>query len=159
MKRKASLPPIPEPGAGKRGEQGHLGYLLRQAGMALRHRMEQALADQGVTQPQFVVLTMVGAYPGLSNADAARLALLTPQTVNAIVALLKRTGQIASRPHPVHGRIQQLTLTAAGKKTLGFCRARVAAVEAEMAAGLSAEHEKAIRRWLVRIATQTATDL
>ena len=29
---------------------------------------------------------MIGAYPGLSNADLARVAVLTPQTTNAIVA-------------------------------------------------------------------------
>ena len=38
----------------------------------------RALDDLGVTGPQFVVLTLVGAYPGLSNADLARLSHLTP---------------------------------------------------------------------------------
>jgi DNA-binding MarR family transcriptional regulator len=100
---------------------------------------------------------MIGAYPGLSNADLARLALLTPQTVNAIVTLLRRAGMIASRPHPVHGRIRQLDLTAAGRKTLALCRSRVSTVEAEIAAGLSPEQDKALRRWLVRVAAPSVT--
>ncbi len=54
----------PPPGEGKRGEQGYLAYLLRQAQAATRLTMERALADLGVTPPQFVVLTMLKAYPG-----------------------------------------------------------------------------------------------
>ena len=102
---------LPNPGEGKRGEEGHLGYLLRQAGAAFRARMEHALSDLGVTPPQFAALTMVAAYPGLSSADLARLSLLTPPTVTVIVGNLKRSGALVSRPHAVHGRIQQLEIT------------------------------------------------
>src|SRR6185437_2839964 len=66
----------PRPGFGKRGENGHLGYLLRQAQGAARLTLERALADLKVTPPQFAVLTMLKAYPGLSGADVARVALL-----------------------------------------------------------------------------------
>lgn len=71
--------PLPAPGEGKRGEAGHLGYLLRQAAAAQRLRMEQALADLPITAPQFALLTMLDAYPGSSNAELARLTLLTPR--------------------------------------------------------------------------------
>ena len=47
----------PPPGEGKRGEQGHLAYLLRQAQAATRLTIERALAELGVTSAQFVVLT------------------------------------------------------------------------------------------------------
>ena len=53
----------PAPGQGKRGEKGYLAYLLRQAQAATRLTMERALASLGVTTPQFVVLTMLRAYP------------------------------------------------------------------------------------------------
>lgn len=45
--------------------------------------MERALADLQETPPQVSVLTMIAAYPGVSSADLARLALLRPQTVGA----------------------------------------------------------------------------
>ena len=35
---------VPAPGEGKRGEQGYLGYLLRQAHAAVRLTMERTLA-------------------------------------------------------------------------------------------------------------------
>ena len=156
MRKPPPSPAIPTPGEGKRGEAGHLGYLLRQASAALRARMDRALADLGVTPPQFAALTMIGAYPGLSSADLARLSLLTPPTVALIVANLKRAGSIASRPHPVHGRIRQLALTEAGAALLARCKRRVAAVEGELARGLSPAEETAIRRWLVRVAIDRA---
>ena len=104
----------PPPGQGKRGEKGYLAYLLRQAQAATRLTMERALADLGVTPPQFVVLTMLRAYPGLSGADLARVALLTPQTVGVIIRNLERDGAIRKTPHPVHGRVLQWTLTRRG---------------------------------------------
>jgi DNA-binding MarR family transcriptional regulator len=147
---------IPQPGEGKRGEQGYLGYLLRQAGAAHRLRMERALADLGITPPQFVVLTMLAAYPGLSNADLARLALLTPQTVSVIVANLERSGAITRRPHAVHGRIQHIDVTADGQALLKTCRTRVKTIEAELIAGFSPEEEQVVRRWLVLVAMHDA---
>ena len=147
-------PDIPRIGEGKRGEEGYIGYLLRQAGGAHRLRMERALADLGVTPPQFTVLTMLVAYPGLSNADVARLAMLTPQTVSVIVANLLRSGAIARRPHAVHGRIQHIDVTEAGKALLKQCRSRVKAIEQQILAGFSADEESVIRRWLVSVAVE-----
>jgi DNA-binding MarR family transcriptional regulator len=148
---------MPEPGEGKRGEDGHLGYLLRQAAAAYRRRIERALADLEVTPPQFVVLTMLKAYPGQSGADLARLALVTPQTVSVIVANLRRAALVVRRPHAVHGRVQHVDLTPKGQALLDTCRARVHAVETEVTAALGADEERTIRRWLVRLAAAEAS--
>ncbi|WP_082650264.1 MarR family winged helix-turn-helix transcriptional regulator [Bradyrhizobium lablabi] len=143
----------PPPGEGKRGEQGYLAYLLRQAQGATRLAMERSLAELGVTSPQFVVLTMLKAYPGLSGAELARVAMLTPQTVGVIIRNLERDGAIRKTPHPVHGRMLQWTVTPRGAALLGRCRRHAETVERRLAAGLSAEAERTIRRWLARIAT------
>jgi DNA-binding MarR family transcriptional regulator len=145
---------VPRAGEGKRGEAGYLGYLLRQAAASQRLRMERALADLGVTPPQFLVLTMIAAYPGASNADLARLTYLTPQTVSVIVANLERSGSIGRRAHEVHGRIQHLDLTAHGKKLLARCRDRAHVAERCLTAGLEAADEQVVRRWLVRLAEE-----
>ena len=123
-------PAIPDVGEGKRGEAGYFGYLLRQAGAAHRLRMERVLAD------------------------LARLSVLTPQTVSVIVANLERSGAIVRRPHAVHGRIQQIDVTEAGRALLKQCRARVKKLEARMTAGFSPEEEQVIRRWLVSVARE-----
>jgi len=142
----------PPPGQGKRGENGHLAYLLRQAQAATRLTMERTLADLGLTPPQFAVLTMLRAYPGLSGADLARVSLLTPQTVGVIIRNLERDGAIRKTPHPVHGRVLQWSLTRRGGTLLDKSRRRVVALERRMAAGLGAKAQVTIRRWLSKIA-------
>lgn len=142
----------PPPGQGKRGEQGHLAYLLRQAQAATRLTLERRLADLGVTPPQFAVLTMLRAYPGLSGADLARVALLTPQTVGVIIRNLERSGAVRKTPHPVHGRVLQWTLTRRGGTLLDKCRRPVQALERRLMAGLGTKGQATVRRWLSKIA-------
>lgn len=153
MSTKAVSVHVPAPGEGKRGEQGYLGYLLRQAHAAVRLKMERSLADLGVTSPQFAVLTMLNAYPGLSGADVARLTFLTPQTIGVIIRNLERDGAIVMTPHPVHGRIQQWTLAPRGATLLKACRERVLKLEKRLATGLDSKAEATVRRWLAGIAT------
>lgn len=158
MRRETAVVPTgqgvrpPPAGSGKRGEQGHIAYLLRQAQAATRLTLERSLADLGVTPPQFAVLTMLNAYPGLSGADVARVALLTPQTVGVIIGNLERDGAIRKTPHPVHGRVLQWALTPRGSRLLDRCRRRVTSVERRLVAGLGAKAEVTIRRWLSKIA-------
>jgi DNA-binding MarR family transcriptional regulator len=143
---------VPKVGEGKRGEEGYLAYLLRQGAGAVRLRLERALADLGVTYPQFLVLTMLDSYPGASGADIARLALLTPQTVHGIVTNLERAALVARAAHPVHGRVQTLALTPGGRTLLLRCKKRAVDLDASLSVGLSRADEKIIRRWLVALA-------
>jgi DNA-binding MarR family transcriptional regulator len=144
--------PPPPPGEGRRGEQGYFGYLLRQAAAASRLTLERALAELGATPPQFVVLTMLKAYPGLSGADLARVALLTPQTVGVIIRNLERGGAIRMTPHPVHGRVLQWTLTRQGETLLEECRKHAMALERRLGVGLNRQAQAMVRRWLAKIA-------
>jgi DNA-binding MarR family transcriptional regulator len=132
--------------------------LLRQAQAATRLTLERALADLGVTPPQFAVLTMLKAYPGLSGADLARVALLTPQTVGVIIRNLERSHAIRKTPHPVHGRVLQWKLTRGGEKLLGQCRRHVMALERRLAAGLGSRAQVTVRRWLSKIAADLQQD-
>ncbi|UFZ05563.1 MarR family transcriptional regulator [Bradyrhizobium ontarionense] len=148
----------PAPGEGKRGEDGHLAYLLRQAQAAARLSLDRALASTGLTHPQFVVLTMLKAYPGLSGADLARVALLTPQTVNVIIGNLERDGAIRRTPHPVHGRVLQSSLTRRGLALLATARRRATALDQRLAGGLNERELATIRRWLARLAAEFHQD-
>ncbi len=151
MNRKVT---VPKAGEGKRGLEGHLGYLVRQANVAVRAAMEKALADIDATPAQFAVLTMIVAYPGVSGAELARLTFLTPQTINVIVRNLVRGGTIEKTAHAVHGRVLRLTATAKGQALLKRCRARVQEVEGRIAGLAGKDEEKAVRRWLVAVAEE-----
>ena len=147
-----ATPEIPTPGEGKWGPKGHLGYLVRQANVAVRAAMEKALANLEVTPAQFAVLTMIVAYPGVSGADLARLTFLTPQTINVIVRNLVRAGAIEKSPHAEHGRILRLNPTTKGQALLKRCRSRVMDLETSLAGLVGRGEERIIRRWLSAVA-------
>ena len=159
MSKRATNPPVSSPragipavGEGKRGESGHLGYLLRQAAHAQRRRMDRALATVGLTHPQFLVLTMIRAYPGCSNADIARLAMLTPQTVHAIITALLGRGLVTRQPDPLHGRVLNIALSGDGEELLRRGRTMALNAGAALQRSLSASQEAIVRRWLVSVA-------
>lgn len=149
---------MPRPGEGKRGPEGHLGYLVRQASVAVRAAMEKALADIDITPPQFSVLTMIVAYPGVSGADLARLTFLTPQTINVIVRNLEKMGAIRKSADAGHGRILRLTATAKGQALLKRCRSRVHEVEEKLGRLVGREEERVVRQWLGAVAETLAGD-
>jgi DNA-binding MarR family transcriptional regulator len=144
---------VPRPGEGKRGVDGHIGYLLRQAAAAYRLRLERSISDLKITPPQFAILTMLKAYPGLSNADIARIALLTRPTVTVILRNLEKAGLVSRAQHETHGRIQQLTLTPEGAAQLASCRKRAEEIESDLLSfGKNEIERRIIKRWLVSVA-------
>ncbi len=150
-KRTASTVP-PALGMGKRGPDGHIGYLLRQAQAAVRHAHDVALAEAGLTTPQFLVLNLLDAYPGASGAELARSAQLTPQTMNLIVRKLERERLIARDEHETHGRVLRLTLTAEGTARLRKGKILSDKLERRILALAEADTERKLRRWLVDVA-------
>jgi len=142
----------PALGTGKRGPDGHIGYLLRQAQAAVRHAHDVSLAEVGLTAPQFLVLNLLDAYPGASGAELARSAQLTPQTMNLIVRKLEREGLIARGEHETHGRVLRLTLTAVGRARLREGKILSDKIERRILALADADTERKLRRWLVDVA-------
>ena len=145
-------PTVPVVGQGKRGTQGYVGYLLRQANAALRISFDRALAPHGLTFPQFLVMTMIRAYPRISGAGIARLAQLTPQTVHVITQNLDRAGLLRKQGGSADRRVLHFQLTPLGARLLQASRPAADEVEARLLAGLSTEAEVQLRRWLVGIA-------
>src|SRR5690349_15612997 len=146
------LPSLPLVGQGKRGPEGYLTYLLRQANASVRLALDRVLAREDMTYPQQSVLTMIRAYEAISAADLARLTMLTPQTVNGIVRALEKRGAIRKEPDRVHGRILRLIITDEGRALNKRCRALAAPIEAALKARMNATTEPAIRQWLVDVA-------
>ena len=151
MIKSSNHTPLPKAGEGKRGGNGYLGYLLRQAANTYRYRVESALSDLPLTQPQFSALVMLEAYPDHSSADLARMAFLTPQTMSVIVSNLSKSGLITRSPHAAHGRKQHIALTELGHETLRAAKERVYALEKDLLAGVSDDEAATIRHWLVSL--------
>ena len=116
---------------------GHPGYLLKRAQAALHAAMSAALHEHGATLAQYAVLTALDEEPGLSNAELARRAFVTPQTMNQVLRELEQRHWVIRHAHPGHGRILQADLTHHGRQTLRACHQAADAVEERMLAKLS----------------------
>jgi DNA-binding MarR family transcriptional regulator len=99
--------------------------------------MADALGPSGLTVTQFAVLTALEEEPGLSNADLARRAFVTPQSMHAVLQELERRQLLVRRAHPQHRRVLRAELTEGGRRTLGEAADAVDAVEERMLATLS----------------------
>ena len=95
-----------------------------------------------MTQLKFGVLGL----PGLSRKELAELSALDLETVPAILGGLVWAGLVVDRPHAAPDRVERPGATAAVRRTLAF-----AALEADLAAGLSIVDERAIRRWVLEV--------
>src|SRR6185437_1796058 len=146
---RAGLPRLPLVGEARRGPEGYLTYLLRQANASVRLALDRALSQEDMTHPQQSALTMIRAYEAISAADLARLTMLTPQTVNGIVRALEMRGAIRKQKDPLHGRILRLLITADGRELNKRCRALIAPIEAALKGAMPAGLEGTIRQWLV----------
>lgn len=126
----------------------HLGYLLKQAQHALRLAMDDALGQLGTTTAQYAALAVLHEAPGLSGAELARRCFVTPQTMNSILVSLESAGLVERRPHPVHGRILEASLTAAGRELLARAHRAVVDIELRMLRGLDPDEQRALARYL-----------
>ena len=129
-----------------------LGYALKRAQQALRGHLDAALRQIGLTTPQYSVLAGLEARGGLSNAELARRAFVTAQTMQAIIVTLERDGLIERRDHPVNGRILTTELTPAGRAALGQAHAIVAGAETRARDAVAPADAEILYAALLRIA-------
>lgn len=127
-----------------------IGYNLKITQHRLRQRLDGELARLGITAPQNAALLAVAGNPRMSNAELARAAFVTPQTMQAILVNLERAGLIVRRPHPEHGRVIMTELTAAGQRAVADGAKAADAVERRMLSRLSTEEARLLCELLKR---------
>lgn len=145
-------------GEGFRGPDGRVGYLLRQAHQAFRSAAQAELTTLGLTFPQYSVLSVADAEPGLSGAELARDTMLTPQTTNEIITLLVAADLLERRPDKRDRRLRRVEATPAGRRLVAEARPLVHAVERRMTRTLRAADEVSLRRWLTACATNLSEE-
>lgn len=137
-----------------RKELGSLvGYELKRAQAALRAAMDARLRRHDLTVPQYVCLELLDGDTARSNADLARDAFVTRQSMNVVLRNLESAGLVTRPAQAPHGRALPAQLTAAGTKRLRAARADILAIEHRMTADLTADR---IRHLLSDLKTMTA---
>ena len=125
-----------------------IAYLVYRVERRLRVRLDEAVATHGITTTEYVTLSVLRERDGLSCAQLARWAFVTPQAMNLVISALERRALIRRRPDPKHGRVLRASVTAKGLKVLERCDRDVDAIEADMLAGLAPERVDAVREAL-----------
>jgi DNA-binding MarR family transcriptional regulator len=132
-----------------RGEDGPIGYLLRQTVHAFNTAMENGLRDHGLTSPQYGALFVLEAEPGLSAADVARAMGTTPQAANVLIAGMEESGLVRREPHPTHGRILEVYASDEGLRRFKAARPFIRRLESQMCEGFTPAQVSTVKRWLV----------
>lgn len=117
-------------------------HSLRDASMAVRTALRDALAEVDLTPVQNTALHMLEVDPGSSSAELARRMHVTPQTMHKLVTDLEHAGLVELSRRPGHGRILDTNLTKHGRQVLAEAHARVETVEERLMASLSERQQQ-----------------
>ena len=122
-----------------------ISYVVARLERAVRAAVNERVRPHGLTTLQYTTLSVLGARgQPLSNAQLARRAYMTPQSMIEVIDALERKGLIRRDPHPSHRRVFPATMTAKGVRVLKACDAAVEQMEEEMLAGLSIDERESL---------------
>lgn len=122
-----------------------VGYLVYRVERRLRARLDEELRLHGVSTPEYTALSLLRERDGLSCAQLARWALVTPQAMNLVISALERRKLVRRRPDPKHRRVLRASVTAKGLELLGRCDHAVDRIEADMVGDLPSETVETVR--------------
>jgi DNA-binding MarR family transcriptional regulator len=126
-----------------------ISYVVARLERAVRAAVNERVRPHDLTTLQYTTLSVLGARgQALSNAQLARRAYMTPQSMIEVIDALERKGLIRRDTHPNHRRVYPATLTAKGRRVLKACDAAVEEMEEEMLAGLSRDERESLLVWL-----------
>jgi DNA-binding MarR family transcriptional regulator len=123
-------------------------YLVKQVELAVRARLDEIVRPGRLTALQYTALTVLERHPDLSTAQLARNSFVSAQSMADMINALESRGLIARHRDRADRRRLVVALTAAGRDLLDRFRGPVAALEAEMLAGLTAAQATSLRRSL-----------
>jgi DNA-binding MarR family transcriptional regulator len=127
------------------------GYLVKRAQSVIHLALEEIVSRQGLGIPHYVVLTLLAESPGLPNAELARKAFVTPQSMNEVLKQLEASGLVVRQQSQSNARILNAHLTQAGKKKWGSVVDGVQELEERLLRGLSQDEVRVLNRSLETI--------
>jgi DNA-binding MarR family transcriptional regulator len=142
------VPQTPARQSSRHRPQPTLLYVIKQVELAVRARLDDILGPAGISALQYTALTVLERHPDLSSAQLARNSFVTAQSMADMVVILQERGLIERHRDPDDRRRLVLAVTSEGKKLLNRYRSKVAALEEEMLAPLSARQASELRRSL-----------
>jgi DNA-binding MarR family transcriptional regulator len=130
-----------------------LGYLLHRVAAALRPEVSAALRPIGLSLAEFVCMRILSMYPGMSSAELARHANVTPQAMNTVLRRLEELGAVTRPASVPSGRALPATLSSSGRALLKRAEAAVHEADARILSKLSAAEQHEFKRMLAELGT------
>ena len=120
---------------GKKLDRYYVGLGLKRAQHELRLAINAELEALGTNISQVNVLREIKLHPGVSSADLARLAFLTPQTLGQQVIQMQERGLVERKAG--NGRKISHLLTGSGEKLLADAMEKVREVDTKVLSDFS----------------------
>jgi DNA-binding MarR family transcriptional regulator len=126
-----------------------ISYVVARLERAIRRAIHERVKPYDLTTLQYTTLSILGRRGELSNAQLARRAFMTPQSMSEVLEALERKRLVERNVHPNHRRVFPAALTAHGRRVLAACDAEVDALEREMLAELTPHQKKSMLNGLI----------
>jgi DNA-binding MarR family transcriptional regulator len=126
-----------------------ISYVIARLERALRTGINERVKPHGLTTLQYTTLSILGQGGRLSNAQLARRAYMTPQSMSEVLGALERKGLVDRTSEPSSGRGLPAALTSEGYRVLDACSSAVDALESEMLRDLTPRQATGMRTSLV----------
>jgi DNA-binding MarR family transcriptional regulator len=128
------------------GHETSLMYAIGRVHQGLRREMRASLAPWSLSVQEYTTLSVLRNRPGLSNAQLARRALVTPQSMIEIIAKLEQRGLVERAQDPNHGLILRARLTTKGRGVLAEADPVIHTIEERLLASVPARDRAAVQR-------------
>jgi DNA-binding MarR family transcriptional regulator len=133
-------------------EPTRIALLIKTVHQLIRTELDTTLRERGLTLPQVAVLARLRHSPGASNAELARSAFVSPQSMAEVVQVMGEKGWITRSTDADNARVLRTTLTRSGIEMLRAGAAEIASVERRLTGALTDGEEAALRDMLERCA-------
>jgi DNA-binding MarR family transcriptional regulator len=129
-----------------------VGYLVYRLERRLRSRLDGAVRSHGLTTTEYVTLSVLRTHDGMSSAQLARSAFVTPQAMNVVITALERRRLVRRRNDPQHRRVLRISVTTKGLDALERCDQSMDVIEADMLDDVGPDDVDVLKDLLARCA-------
>lgn len=134
-------------------------YAVGRANQGIRREMRTRLKAFSLSVQEYTTLSVLAARPGLSNAQLARRALVTPQSMIEILAKLESRRVVRRTVDPENARVRRAELTRAGQTLLRRVDPVITEVEQQVLDAMTAREQEIVVRAMHRVMGQLSGGL
>jgi DNA-binding MarR family transcriptional regulator len=130
----------------------YTGFLMNWCAARSRGAFARELESLGLRPPQFAVLSVIAAEPGLTQQALVEATDIDPSSMVQMLDGLEEAGWAERRPHPTDRRKRAVHLTPDGRRALDRARRAATRVGESTFAPLSADERAQLHGLLRKLA-------